>query len=339
MSTHAVDGPPGAAYPLAMRRRRRKHILVAAACLLPSALIIGTFHVWPLLFAAWVSLHEWVIVQGEFVGLGNYQRALGHKDFWQSITVTIWYVLGTVPPTLLLAYLVAELLNRELRARGFYRVLFFTPYVVSPVAAAAVWKWVFYSASPPANQWLARLGLEVPAQRWLLQPRGVFTILADALGRELPAWAGGPSLALCCIMLVTIWSSMGFAIVVLLGGLAQVPDEILEAAQLDGATGWRLRRRVIWPLLSPTLFFLLVVFVIRAFQAFNQIFVLTPQTGILGTTSTVPYYIWEEAFRSGGQGYGYGSAVAYLLFFIILGLTLLQFRLLGRRVFYQGERG
>lgn len=325
-----------------MGKSRSRQLWVALACIAPSALIIGAFHFWPLLYAFWVSLHEWRIQPGPYVGLQNYHEALtatsqlGSGSFRQSVGVTIWYVLGTVPVTLLLGYLVAELLNREIRGRGFYRVLFFCPYVVSPVAAAAVWKWVFFSGSPALNGWLASHGLKVYPQTWLLQPRGVFDLLANAVGWTIPPWAGGPSLALCCIMAVTVWTSLGFAIVVLLGGLSQVPTDVLEAAELDGATGWKLRRHVIWPLLSPTLFFLLVIFTIRAFQAFSQIFVLTPKTGLLGRTSTVTYYIFEQAFEQGGQGPGFGSALAFLLFGIILLLTFIQFKVVGKHVHYGG---
>ncbi|NUP99407.1 MAG: sugar ABC transporter permease [Armatimonadetes bacterium] len=318
--------------------RSRRETLVALACVLPSALVIVAFHVWPLLYAFWVSLHRWTIVPGPFLGLGNYREVVGSPAFWQSVGVTGWYVLGTVPPTLLVAYLIAELLNRDLPGRGFYRVLFFTPYVVSPVAAAAVWKSLFYQASPQVNGWLAAQGWQVsPHQIWLLQPRGLFQWLAEATGHQLPSWAAGPSLALCCIMVVAIWTNLGFAVVVLLGGLSQVPTEVLEAARLDGASGWRLRRQVIWPLLSPVLFFLLIVFTIRAFQAFSQIYVFTGENSLLGTTSTLTYYIFETAFKTSGR-IGYGSAVAFVLFAIILALTWVQFRVVGSRVHYGGER-
>lgn len=319
-----------------MSRRRRTEMLVALGCVLPSLAIVGAFHFWPVLYAFWVSLHQWTIVPGPFVGLANYAKALRDPGFWQSLQVTGWYVLGTVPPTLLLGYLIAELLNRKLRGMEFYRVLFFTPYIVSPVAAAAVWRQLFYSVSRPANEFLVDHGWRIRAdQVWLLQPRGLFQWLAEAAGHELPRWAHGPSLALCCIMAVAVWTSLGFAVVILLGGISQVPGEILEAARIDGATGWRLRRFVIWPLLSPVLFFLLVVMTIKAFQAFSQIYVFTGHNNLLGTTSTMTYYIYQTAFQSAGQR-GYGSAVAFCLFFIILALTLAQFHLVGRKVHYGG---
>ncbi|MCC7490822.1 MAG: sugar ABC transporter permease [Fimbriimonadaceae bacterium] len=315
--------------------RRRREFWTAICCLAPSAVVITAFHLWPLLYAAWVSLHDWGIKQGPLVGLANYREALGSAKWWQSLGVTGWYVLGTVPATLLLAYLIAELLNRPLRGRSFYRVLFFTPYIVSPVAAAAVWRGLFSRVSLPVNHWLVAHGWQINESGiWLIEPRGLFQWIAEAHGASVPSWAHGPSLALCCIMVVAIWTNLGFATVVLLGGLSQIPTEVLEAARLDGATGWRLRRQIIWPLLSPVLFFLLIVFVIRAFQAFSQIYVLTGQNDLLGTTSTATYYIWQEAFQSGGKGPGFGSAVAYLLFVMVLALTWLQFAVLGRRVHY-----
>ncbi|MBI5831354.1 MAG: sugar ABC transporter permease [Armatimonadetes bacterium] len=314
---------------------RRKQALVAALCLLPSALVLGCFHLGPLLRAVGVSLHTGAIGHDAWVGLANYRELLHDPAFWASLVVTMWFVLGTVPATLFVGYLVAELLNRDIRGRAFYRMLFFTPYVVSPVAASAVWKWMF-EVSTVVNARLVAWGLPVPEQNWLLQPRGLFALLGEACGRELPAWAGGPSVALCCVMLVSIWTMLGFAVVVLLAGMSQVPADVIEAARLDGATGWQLRRRIIVPLLSPTLFFLLIVFVIKAFQAFNTIYVMTPG-GLSGRTGTVTFYIYESAFMMGGKGAGYGSAVALVLFGIIVSLTLVQFRVLGKRVHYGGR--
>ncbi len=319
--------------------RRRRELWVALICLMPSLLVIGAFHLWPLLYAFWVSLHKWTIVPGPWVGAGNYLSALRGPEFRQSLVVTGWYVLGTVPLTMLSAYFIAELLNRRVRGVGFYRMLFFTPYIVSPVAAAAVWKWIYTSVSPVANRALVARGWDIREdQLWLLDPRGLFQWVAGAFGHELPGWAAGPSLALCCIMLVAVWTNLGFATVVLLGGLSQVPTDLLEAARLDGATGWRLRRFVVWPLLSPVLFFLLIVFIIRAFQAFSQIYVFTSGNNLLGTTSTVTYFIYEQAFGMGGDGPGFGSAVAFILFAIILLLTWVQFKVIGSRVHYGGGR-
>jgi multiple sugar transport system permease protein len=319
-------------------RRRRgldQEAVLGFLFLLPSAVILGCFGFFPLLYAFYVSLHKWTLVQGPYVGLGNYIQALTEEpNFWHSLRVTLYYVLGTVPATLALGFFLADRLRGRLRGVAFYRVLFFTPYIVSPVAASAVWRWIYHSQYGAANALLALLHL--PAQRWLLEPAGVFGLAARTAGVTLPPWAEGPSLALVCIILVSIWHSLGFAVVVLLAGLAAIPGEITEAAQLDGAGGWSLMRHVTLPLLSPTLFFLLIVLTIRSFQTFNQIYILTPQGGPGGVTRNVTMYIFQSFYQNTSRlGYGYGAAVAFLLFGLILALTLLQFRLVGEKVHYR----
>jgi multiple sugar transport system permease protein len=174
--------------------------------------------------------------------------------------------------------------------------------------------------------------------RWLSEETGVFQMLAEAVRVDLPDWAGGPSLALMCIIGFGVWQSLGFAVVVLLAGLAAIPPDVMEAARLDGARGWALLRAVKLPLLSPTLFFLLVIFVIRAFQTFTQVYVLSVDNrgGPNESTRNITLYIVQSFNENAARlGAGYGSAVAMLLFLIILALTLLQFRVLGRRVHYQ----
>jgi ABC-type sugar transport system permease subunit len=304
--------------------------------LLPSAAILGTFGFAPLLNALLLSMQEWRLAPGPFVGVANYQRALtAEPEFWQSLGVTVYWVIGTVPLTILLGYIIAELLHARIRGLGFYRTLFFLPYVVSPVAAAAVWLWILNPSFGIATAAAAKLGWN---PRWLLEEQGVVSLLSTWLRFPLPEWAGGPSLALVCIMAVSIWHSLGFAIVVLLAGLAAVPAEVTDAARLDGARGWRLIRHVKVPLLSPTLFFLLIIFTIRAFQAFTQVYVMSidGRGGPAGTTRNITLYIYESFNVNAPRlGPGYGAAVAMLLFAIILVLTLIQFRVLGRKVHYQ----
>jgi multiple sugar transport system permease protein len=316
-------------------RRRRAEGILALLFLLPSAVLLGAFAFFPVLYAFYVSLHRWALVKGAFVGFGNYAEALRREpEFWEALRVTVYYVLGTVPPSIVLGFLVADLLNRRLGwLRGFYRVLFFTPYIVSPVAAAAVWRWIYHPVYGLANAALAALHL--PARQWLGEPRGVLALLGGSMGIDVPSWAAGPSVALTAIMAVSIWHGLGFAVVVLLAGLTAIPSEVTEAARLDGAAGWSLMRFVTLPLLSPTLFFLLIVFTIRAFQTFNQIYILTPDGGPLGTTRNITMYIFASFYQNTSRlGYGYGAAVAFLLFGLILLLTVIQFKLLGERVHY-----
>jgi multiple sugar transport system permease protein len=316
------------------RKRRWREAALAYLFLAPSAVIVGAFGFLPLLNALLISLRDWRLTPGDWIGIRNYQQAFQSPDLWQSLLVTVYYVVGTVPATLILGYFIAELLSARIRGLAAYRAVFFLPYIVSPVAAAAVWKWILNPNFGLATAVAQRFGWE---PRWLQETAGIFTLLGQALHLPVPHWAAGPSLALVCIIVVSIWNTLGFAVVVLLAGLAAIPPEITEAARLDGARGWRLLRYVKLPLLSPTLFFLLVVFTIRAFQTFTQIYVLSVdnQGGPDGATRNITLYI-VQSFNDHAPrlGPGYGSAVAMVLFAIILVLTLIQFRVLGKRVHY-----
>lgn len=323
----ASPRPPG---------RRWREAWLAYALLAPSAVLLAAFGFYPLLASFALSLRARGPAAGEYIGLANYVAVLrADPDFWRALGVTLWFVLGTVPATLVLGYLVAELLSQPIRGRAFYRALFFMPYIVSPVAAAAIWRWIFDTDYGLANAALLEVGLK--PLTWLNESTGVVELIGRGVGAPVPPWAAGPSLALACIIVVSVWHMLGFAVVVLLAGLTLVPAEVTEAARLDGARGWSLLRQVRLPLLSPTLFFLLVVFTIRAFQTFSQIYVLSPDRrgGPEGTTRNVTLYIYLAFREYGSLGPAYGSTVAFLLFAIILTLTVIQFRALERRVHYQ----
>jgi multiple sugar transport system permease protein len=192
-----------------------------------------------------------------------------------------------------------------------------------------VWSWIFHPQWGVVNAVLERLHL--PTQRWLLEPRGIIELLVAPLGVEVPAWAAGPSLALVVLILFAIWYSIGFDTVVLLAALSNVPRELEDAARIDGASTVKLARYVTIPLLSPTLFFLAIISVIRSFQAFNHIYVLTGG-GPLDTTCNATMYIFRSFYQY--TKVGYGSAAAVLLFLIIVVLTVFQTRLLSRWVHY-----
>ncbi|HUT32080.1 MAG TPA: sugar ABC transporter permease [Planctomycetota bacterium] len=315
------------------RRRRRRENLTGWLYVSPAALILGLFSIFPVAYAFYVSLHDWRMVKGDFVGFQNYAEALG-KDpaFGKSLLATVYYVVGTVPVGLLLGLLIANLLAAKIRGRGFYRTVYFLPYVTSVVAAAAVWLWMLYPAPAEwglANSVMTSLGL--PPQYWVEESTGVFRLLGEHFGAAVPGWAAGPSLSLVCVMFFSIWQSLGFEVVVLLAALTNVPKEIYEAAAVDGATGWRRLRHITIPLISPTLFFLSIVSTIRAFRVFNQVYIMASKEAS-GTADTVTVYIFKT-FYVGGR-VGYGSATAMILFLIILAVTLFQMRLLGARAHY-----
>jgi len=313
-----------------LRDRLREHV-TGWLYVGPAAAVLGLFFVFPVGYALYVSLHRWSLTREAFVGLENYGRAFGDPEFGRALLVTVYYVVGTVPASLFLGLLIANLLAQRIRWRSVYRTVYFLPYVTSVVAAAAVFLWIFY----PNEQGLANvvLGwLGVPAQAWVEESRGVLALLLEPMGVALPPWAGGPSLALVCVMVFSVWGSVGFYVVVLLAALTNVPAEIYEAATLDGATGWQRLRHVTVPLISPTLFFLLIVSTIRAFRVFGQIYVMAAKER-MGTAHNVTMFIFKTFYERGETGYG--SAVALILFVIILIVTLVQMRLVGRRVHYQ----
>ncbi len=312
------------------RASRLGDIPTAAVLLSPALVILGLFGILPLFAAFYMSLFS----REAFIGAGNYIRALGDpgSGFYQSLVVTVYYTVGTVPPALVVSFLIAYMLFRVAWGRGLFRTLYFLPYVTSAVAAATVWRALFNPQYGLVNAALAYLGMD-PGEwpQWLLEPRGLFYYLS---GGHLPP-TSGPSVALLVVILFDIWHSSGFMIVVFLAGLSAIPRELIEAATMDGANGRQTVTRVILPLLSPTVFFLLVVSVIRSFQAFNSIYTLTGDNAarLQYTTRNLTMLIYQSFYEQ--QDLGFGAASAVLLCLAIVALTVVQWRYLGRRVHYE----
>ena len=296
--------------------------------LAPAAILLLAFSIYPLFHAMNLSLRTHR--GAEFAGLENYQTLLGGEEFWDALGVSVWYVVGTVPITIVLGFLIASLLFQQLRARGMFRTIYFLPYVTSTVAAAMVFRWIFSTGeSGAANTVLEWFGAS--PSRWCNEPAGVFTLLAEQAGVQLPAWAGGPSLALVCVMIFSIWHSLGFDVVIFLAGLSAMPREVYEAAEVDGANARQRMWHVTLPLLTPTLFFLAIISTIRSFQTFNQIFVMTP-VGNRSSTMNLTMLIFSRFYEN--PHFGLATATAVALFLIILMLTVFQLKVLGPRVHY-----
>ena len=310
------------------RLHRYQQAVLALILLAPALSILGFFGIYPIFYAGYMSLFGGKFGQGKWVGLGNYTEALGRSDFWHSVSTTLFYVMGTIPLTLCISFVIAYGLYQIARFRGLFRTLYFLPYVTSAVAAAMIWRLLLNPQFGLVNALFLSAG--IPVQQWLQEPRGVLSLLTG--GAIAPGI--GPSLALCCIMLFDVWHGVGFMVVVFLAGLTAIPRELEEAARIDGATGLQLIGRVIVPLLSPTLFFLVIVGSIRAFQAFNSFYALTGNgRGPVDSTQNLTVYIYANFYEY--QYYGYGTAVATLLCMAIVGLTLIQWRVVGRKVHYQ----
>jgi len=308
--------------------RRFRDAPIAFFLLAPAMFILGAFGVLPLIFAVYMSLFGGKYGSGAFVGFGNYLEAFRTGAFWRSFLVTLYYAAGAIPATMAISFTIAYGLYRVLRARGLFRMLYFLPYVTSAVAAAMIWRALFNPQFGVANEILGVL--HIAPQQWLLEPRGILNLIS---GGHIPA-SIGPSLALCCIILFEIWHGSGFMIVVFLAGLTSIPRELEESARIDGANAFQVIRNVILPLLSPTVFFLAIVSVIKSFQAFNSFYALTGNgRGPVDTTQNVTVYIYSSFYEY--QRLGYGAAVATLLCLAIVALTLLQWRFVGRKVHYE----
>lgn len=257
--------------------------------------------------------------------------AAGDPDLWAGLQATLFYSLGTIPFQLSFSLFLAILLFQNLRGSQLFRMIFFMPYVTPTVASAAVFRQLFSNRlQAPVNAGLRILGLD-PLQ-WLWEPKGIFQMMATSLGvQNWPSWVNGPSLALVVIMIFSIWVFVGYDTVIYLAGLGNISKEMSEAAEVDGASSWQIFRYITFPLLSPSTYFLTIISVIGTFKAFNHIWVMRLDAA-LGTTDTFSVVIFSEFFEK--LRYGYASAMAFILFAIILLLTFLNYRTQGSKVFY-----
>ncbi|MFL7807860.1 MAG: carbohydrate ABC transporter permease [Anaerolineae bacterium] len=325
-------------------RRYWRDSLQAYLLISPATLIIVVFTLISLIYALYVSLHRFGLgeIAGrktpEFIGLRNYMDAMvvpgsRRTEFWMSLGTTLWLTIGSIPFQIVLALVVAVLLFRKMRGVDFYRTSFFLPYVTATIALAQVWV-VLFSRSDVGliNNILANV-FGLPRQGWLMEARSVFDILTGG------AITWGPSQALVVIMVYSVWKYFGFSVVILLAGLANISPEIYEAAEIDGANGWQAFRRITIPLLSPSLYYVSLISSIGSLRSFDTIYQLSIRAsagsgpgGPLDTTQTLVIYVFNQFWRD--SFYGYGSALAMILFAVILIATLIQQRVASKQVFY-----
>jgi ABC-type sugar transport system permease subunit len=292
------------------RLRTAQATLISLLYLAPSLIVFGTFVFYPLLKSIYLSLYAsspFSFSTGIFVGLKQYQIALNSPSYRQGLMVTLLYTVYTVPLGILIALALATLSNVRVRGIGLFRTIYALPIGVSVGASSIVFLLLYNARAGVINYFLTSLNL--PAVDWLTQPRS----------------------ALWAVAILSIWGGIGFNFIVLLSGLQGIPEELYESARIDGATNWRIFRSVTLPLLMPTLFFVLVVSTIAAFQSFAQIHILT-KGGPADATNVVVYSIYREAFFNFQTGYA--SAQAVILFGILMVLTAIQFLVIERRVHY-----
>jgi multiple sugar transport system permease protein len=315
--------------------------LEAYLYLAPAGLLLLTFWFIPVGLSVVISFTDWVGASRfdnvEWVGFKHYRRALTEDpNFMQVLWNTLNYVIYSVPLTMAGALGVAVLLNRPLKGRGLFRTIYFLPFITTWVAISVVFKYVFNEQVGLANYLLELVG--GPRLAWLNESRGIFDLLLrDVFGFKLPAeihpMLAGPSLAMFTVILTSVWRDIGYFMVIFLAGLQNIDRTYYEAAEIDGATPVQKFRHITWPLLSPTTFFVMVIAMITAFKIFVPMYVMTPTGGPGSTTSTLVFYLFQQGFL-GYQDLGYASAIAYVLFVIILMLTVAQNRIFGKNVHY-----
>ncbi len=280
-----------------------------------------------------MSLYKWSIAGPlRFIWFKNYLRLFIDPKFYQALGNTFWYVIGVVPLTIALSVIIAYLLNQKIRGQGIYRTIYYLPVVTSIVAISVVWRWIFNPDRGIFNAILNRVGLD--GLKWLNDSRGVFEVIFSQFGINLDGFLAGPSIALCALIIMAIWHNLGYCIIIALAGLQNIPAQYYEAARLDGANNWNIFWRITIPILSPTIFYLLITQSIIAFNTFTPVYVMTqPPGGPLGTTSLVVYYLYEQSFRL--WNLGYANAIAFVLFIIIFLLTQFQKRFIEQWVYYE----
>jgi ABC-type sugar transport system permease subunit len=245
-----------------------------------------------------------------------------------SFSVTVMYAGLAVPFQLAIGLGLAYLLFQNLKGKTLFRMIFFMPYIMPFIATSVVFSLLFsHRQDSIINNLIGVVG--IPPQKWLLEPKGIFQLI---FGPEIPSFLVGPGLALVVIIIYSVWTYAGYATVVFLAGLGNISGELYEAARIDGASGWSIFRYITLPLLSPTTFFLTLIAIIGTFQAFTQLWIMrTPAAN--RSVDTASIYIFRQLTDS-TPNYGYGSAVAFVLFGVILILTIAQNRIAARRVFY-----
>jgi multiple sugar transport system permease protein len=269
---------------------------------------IGLFYLWPIIQTFYFSFTEWGVFGGStFTGLDNYVRLFADSQLYSALGNTLLYtaiVLTGIP----IAVYLASLLNTPgLRFASFYRVLFFLPYVAMPTAVAMVWRIIFNGDF------------------------GILNYVLSLVGIDGPYWTSTPGFAMLAVAIVGLWSSLGFSMIILAAGLKNIPPELYEAAELDGATPWRRFTSVTVPLLTPSIFFVLIITTISSFQLFDLLYALLGSSNpVLPKSMSLVYFFYSQGFVSNDKGYA--AAIAMVIFLIIGVVTVLQFRFQKRWV-------
>ncbi|GIV79813.1 MAG: spermidine/putrescine ABC transporter permease [Litorilinea sp.] len=275
-----------------------------------SPFILG-FLLWfllPAVTALWLAVNDWNLIRPpRFVGADNFLKMGTDKLFWQSLKVTTVFSIISVPVGLVLSFLLALLMNTKVRGIAFFRTVYYLPSIVPAVASAVLWAWI--------------LNTEF----------GLLNVLLQALGLPKVPWLQDPEWALPALILMSLWG-LGGSMIIYLAGLQGIPETYYEAARIDGAGRWAQLRHITIPLMSPIIFFNLIMGIIGSFQIFTAGYLVT-NGGPQNATLFYVLYLYRNGFEY--LDMGYAAALAWILFFIILALTLFVFKYVGRMVHYE----
>jgi multiple sugar transport system permease protein len=291
-----------------MHGSRLRYAAVVLFFLLPSLVPLVLFTLVPMAASVWVSLHDWNLIRpADFVGLDNFNGLLSDPQTWAALGHTLYYIAGYLPLVLVGGLALAVALNARVAGRGGFRAVYFLPVVTSWVVVALVWKWLLNPGHGLVNQVLGVVGIDGPG------------------------WWTDPAWAMPSVIIASAWKDLGFVMVILLAGLQAVPQELLDAAKVDGASAWQRFRHITLPLLSPQMFFVVVISLINGFQVFDQVFVMTGG-GPNRASEVVIQQIYDLTFRYGRAGDA--AALSWLLFLVVLAVTVVQVRAQKRWVTY-----
>lgn len=304
------------------QRNRLKAALEGYLYLAPTMIVLTLFVFLPVITSFALSLNRQAPFgnQQRYVGLENYSKLFeefitcftpaGCGDYGNSVWVTVVFTLGTVPTGLALAVLLAVALSHPLRGlSAIHRLLIFVPVVISTAVAGVLFRWLYHPVVGYLNYWMSLVGIDGPD------------------------WLTSKQWALVAIIIVAIWKNLGFNAIIALAGVQNIDKTYYDAAKVDGANPWHRFYHITLPLLSPTLFFLLIINIINSFQTFGEIDILT-EGGPGQATTTLVYSIFDHAFKGTPQR-GIASSEAYLLALMVIIMSFVQFRGFGNKVHYQ----
>lgn len=284
------------------RRESAEGVLLA----LPYLIAFGAFMLFPLIYGFYMSLYDWDALnpaQSEFIGLGNYVTLVNDPRFWEALWNTIWFVILTVPPLVILSLLIALGVNRNVKGQTVLRTIFFSPYILTVAVIALIWTELFAGEGGFIRYWLGFVMADPP--RFLIDP----------------TWA------MVSIAVATIWWQIAFNFIILLAARQNVSDRLYEAAKLDGASTYRMMRDITIPQMRNPLIFVVIITFVGSFQVFGQPYIMT-DGGPSFSTHTIVMYLYTTGFA--GREFGYAAAVGYVLFLILITVSVINYYVLSK---------